>query len=199
MLFRSTPLRNAYKYNPWAFKPNESNWYRQVGKSAVDDALGTKVIREAGEEVSPRMLQEFEEQLVRMQGNGMEAVLAGRRPASPFFLKGELFYPMGRKPTITKSGKISKNSAGKGDSEYLIETSLPNESFQPAYVKGMGLGVPTEVGQTAILKPNPSLRDIENFNLYKQNWLRGYKKIKKETGGFKENKCYTCVGRKRRV
>ena len=176
-LTTQTPLKNAYKYNPWAFKPNEDNWYRQIGKSAVDDALDTRLIREAGEEVSPRMLQEFEEQLVRMQGNGMEAALAGRRPASPFFLKGELFYPMGRKPTITKSGKVSKNPAGKGNADYLIETSMSNEAFQPAYVKGLGLGVPTEVGQTAILKPNPSLRNIENFNFYKQDWLKGYKAI----------------------
>jgi hypothetical protein len=179
-------LSKAYKYNPWAFKPNEENWYRQVGKSAIDDALNTGLIREAGEEVSPRMLQEFEEQLVRMQGSGPEAMLAGRRPISPFFAKGKLFYPMGRKPIITKSGKISKNPAGKGSADYLIETNLPNESFQPAYIKGMGLGVPTEVGQTAILKPNPSLRNLENFNLYRQHWLQGYKKVKppkKQNGG----------------
>jgi hypothetical protein len=170
-------LSNAHKLNPLAFKPNKSNWYRQVGKSAIDDALKTGVIREAGEEVSPRMLQEFQDQLVRMQGNGMEAALASRRPASPFFGKGELFYPMNRKPVINKkTGKLSKNPAGAGSADHLIETSLPNESFQPAYVKGMGLGVPTEVGQTAILKPDPNLRNLENFNLYKKDWLQGYKK-----------------------
>ena len=178
-LTTQTPLKNTYKYNPWAFKPNEANWYRQVGKSAIDDVNQTKLIREAGEEVSPRMYQEFENQLVRMQGSGFESKIASRRPNSPFFAKGELFYPMGRKPIITSSGKISKNPAGKGDADYLIESSLPNESFQPAYVNGMSLGVPTEVGQTAILKPNPSLRTIDNFNLYKKDWLKGYKQIKK--------------------
>jgi hypothetical protein len=173
-------LSNAYKLNPYAFKPNEANWYRQVGKSGIDDALESGLVREAGEEVSPRMWEEFQEQLVRMQGNGMEAILAGRRPTSPFFAKGELFYPMGRKPTINKlTGKISKNPAGKGSADYLIETALPNESFQPAYVKGMGLGVPEEVGSTAILKPNPSLREAENFNFYKKDWLKGYKEVPK--------------------
>jgi hypothetical protein len=183
-LTTNTPLKNTYKYNPLAFKPNETNWYRQVGKSAIDDVNQTKLLREAGEEVSPRMHQEFENQLVRMQGSGLESKIASRRPNSPFFAKGELFYPMGRKPTITSSGKISKNPAGKGDADYLIESSLPNESFQPAYVKGMSLGVPTEVGQTAILKPNPSLRTIDNFNFYKKDWLQGYKQIKKP--GLKE-------------
>ena len=183
---KSGILSEAYKLNPYAFKPNESNWYRQVGDSAIDDAFNTGLIREAGEEVSPRMLQEFEEQLVRMQGHDMEAALASRRPTSPFFAKGELFYPMGRKPSINKvTGKVSKNPAGKGSADYLIETNLPNESFQPAYVKGMGVGVPTEIGQTAILKPNPSLRDLKNFNIYKQHWLKGYKQIsKKENGGW---------------
>ena len=123
------------------------------------------------------MFQEFQDQLIRMQGTGIDATLAGRRPASPFFGKGELFYPMGRKPTITKTGKISKNPAGKGSADYLIETNLPNESFQPAYVRGMGLGVPTEIGSTAILKPDPILRNAANFKFYKQDWLRGYKQV----------------------
>jgi hypothetical protein len=177
-------LSNTRKLNPWAFKPNETNWYRQVGKSAIDDAFNTGIVREAGEEVSPRMFQEFQDQLVRMQGSGMDAALASRRPASPFFGKGELFYPMGRKPTINKvTGKLSKNPAGKGSADYLIETALPNESFQPAYVKGMGLGVPTETGATAILKPDPSLRNLENFNIYKKDWLRGYKEVPKQLPG----------------
>jgi hypothetical protein len=180
-----TALKNAYKINPWAFKPNESNWYRQVGEEAIDDALNTGLIRESREEVSPRMWGEFQDQIKRLQGDDAlsyeekykQQILSSRRPTSPFFAKGELFYPMGRKPTITKSGKISKNAAGKGNADYLIETGLPNESFQPAYGKGMGAGVPTEIGQTAILKPNPSLRDIENFKLYKQDWLQGYKEL----------------------
>jgi hypothetical protein len=180
------PLRNTYKYNPWAFKPNESNWYRQVGKSAIDDALETGLVREIGEEVSPRMWGEFQNQIKRLQGDDaildyneryMQQMLAGRRPNSPYFAKGELFYPMDKKVTMTKSGKISKNPAAKGTADYLIETDLPNESFQPAYVKGMYLGVPEEIGSTAILKPNPELRSLENFNLYKKNWWKGYKPI----------------------
>jgi hypothetical protein len=189
-----TPLKNAYKYNPWAFKPNEANWYRQVGQSAIDDALDTRLIREAGEEVSPRMWEEFQGQLKRLQGDDAaldyseryrQQMLASRRPNSPFFAKGKLFYPMDRKPTITKTGKVSKNPAGKGNADYLIETSLSNESFQPAYVKGMSLGVPTEIGETAILRPNPNLRTLDNFNLYKRDWLKGYKPIEVPKSNFK--------------
>jgi hypothetical protein len=180
-------LSNTYKINPWAFKPNEANWYRQVGKSGIDDAVETGLVREIGEEVSPRMWGEFQNQIKRLQGDDaildyneryMQQMLAGRRPNSPYFAKGELFYPMDKKVTMTKSGKISKNPAAKGTADYLIETDLPNESFQPAYVKGMYLGVPEEIGSTAILKPNPELRNLENFNLYKKNWLQGYKRYK---------------------
>ncbi len=172
-LTEKTFLKEAYKHNPWAFKPNESNWYRQVGKPAIDDAIETGLVRERGEEVSPKNWKEFQEQLVRMQGSGLEAAVASRTPASPYFGKGKLFYPMGRKPV--SSGK--KGRGRDGSSDYLIETTLPNESFQPSYVKGMGLGIPTEIGQTAILKPDPTIRGLENFKLYKQDWLQGYKEI----------------------
>jgi hypothetical protein len=185
-------LPNAYKYNPWAFKTNEANWYRQVGQSAIDDALETKLIREAGEEVSPRMWGEFQDQIKRLQGDDAildyseryrQQMLAGRRPSSPYFAKGELFYPMDKKITMTKTGKVSKNPAAKGTADYLIETTLPNESFQSAYVKGMYLGIPEEIGSTAILKPKPALRTIDNFNFYKKDWLRGYKPVQYQQGG----------------
>jgi hypothetical protein len=185
-LTTQTPLKDTYKINPWAFKPNEANWYRQVGQSAIDDALETKLIREAGEEVSPRMWGEFQDQIKRLQGDDTildyneryrQQMLAGRRPNSPYFAKGELFYPMDKKITMTKTGKVSKNPAAKGTADYLIETSLPNESFQPAYVKGMYPGIPEEIGSTAILKPKPALRTIDNFNFYKKDWLKGYKPI----------------------
>jgi murein DD-endopeptidase MepM/ murein hydrolase activator NlpD len=44
-LTTKTPLKNAYKYNPWAFKPNPEAYYRGVGKEGVEDALKTGLIR----------------------------------------------------------------------------------------------------------------------------------------------------------
>jgi GH24 family phage-related lysozyme (muramidase) len=38
-------LSNAYKYNPWAFKPNPEAYYRGIGKAGMDDALTTGVLR----------------------------------------------------------------------------------------------------------------------------------------------------------
>ena len=44
-LTTQTPLKNAYKVNPFAFKPNPESYYRMVGEQGVEDALKTEVIR----------------------------------------------------------------------------------------------------------------------------------------------------------
>ena len=38
-------LSNAYKYNPWAFKPNPESYYRGIGKTGLDDALESRYLR----------------------------------------------------------------------------------------------------------------------------------------------------------
>lgn len=40
-----TILNNAYKYNPWAYKPNPEAYYRGIGKSGFDDALQSGLVR----------------------------------------------------------------------------------------------------------------------------------------------------------
>ncbi len=42
-----TPLKNAWKLNPYAFKPNPEAYYRGIGRSGLDDALESKVLRTA--------------------------------------------------------------------------------------------------------------------------------------------------------
>ena len=37
--------QNAYKINPWAFKPNPKAYYRGVGKEGLDDILESGIIR----------------------------------------------------------------------------------------------------------------------------------------------------------
>lgn len=39
------PVQNAYKLNPWAFKPSSNNLYRGLGESGVKDAFETGVLR----------------------------------------------------------------------------------------------------------------------------------------------------------
>jgi hypothetical protein len=153
------------KLNKNYFTPEPDKWYRQVGKSAIQDAKANKIIRETGEEVSPRLFQQFEEQLARMENKGK-----GLRPNAPFFSKGKLYLPM---------------DDARGSSDYLIKTGLPNESFQSAAASSMWKATPKEVGEIGILKPDPALRNLEDFDLYQKNWWSGYKPIsKKEMGGW---------------
>jgi hypothetical protein len=44
-LTTKTPLRNAYKINPWAFKPQEGMMYRGLGQEGYNDALTSGVFR----------------------------------------------------------------------------------------------------------------------------------------------------------
>jgi len=45
-LTTQTPLKNAYKLNPWTFKPNPEAYYRGIGRAGLDDALKSGIIRE---------------------------------------------------------------------------------------------------------------------------------------------------------
>ena len=40
-------VQNAYKINPWAFKPNPKAYYRGIGKTGLDDAINSRVLRTA--------------------------------------------------------------------------------------------------------------------------------------------------------
>ena len=183
-------LSNAYKYNPLAFKPNESNYYRQVSKEAIDDALSSKLIREKGEVVSPENYTKFQDQLEDLAGtkeylnyeDKYRAMSNNSHGPMPYFQKGELFY--GDKPLLKvreKGTPISERRTVKLN--HLIESNYSPENFQNSYGYKMGLGNPDEVGAVGILKPDPSLRDLENFNLYKKDWLQGYKQIPKQEDG----------------
>ena len=45
-LTTQTPLKNTYKYNPWAFKPNSEAYYRRIGgNEGLDDLLTSGEVR----------------------------------------------------------------------------------------------------------------------------------------------------------
>lgn len=187
-------IKNApAKINPRYFKPAEDLWYRQVGKSAIDDIAESRVIRERGEDIlnSQRV---YNDRVLRMKGIDPDTgkpfanwetaagqkLLGSRRPKSPYFQKGELYWGWNRKP-----GKGRPGRGGDADSEYLIESLLGDDAFHPAHVKGMYPDTPDKwVGDIGILKPRLELRDPSNFNLYKRSWWSGYKPIKQLGGSL---------------
>jgi hypothetical protein len=89
-LTTKTPLKNAYKYNPWAFKPNSEAYYRVLGKEGVNDALESGIIR-----ANPKNIDSFS-----------GAPIYDR----PFFSKGVPFDRDWKSPFKNKKGKQSVGS-----------------------------------------------------------------------------------------
>jgi hypothetical protein len=57
-LTEETPLKNAYKLNPYAFKPTEGMMYRGIGKEGMEDALQSGLFR-AKQDVTPTSIGNF--------------------------------------------------------------------------------------------------------------------------------------------
>lgn len=52
-LTEQTALKNAYKLNPYAFKPNSESYYRGVGKEGIEDIFESGVIRSKKQNAYP--------------------------------------------------------------------------------------------------------------------------------------------------
>jgi len=171
-------LSNAYNYNPWAFKPKKGNIYRQVGKPGFEDAVKEQKIFDKGQKEflenypETNYLDEYNRAIAAKQGPGFDL----KKPSpAPFFSKDDLFFPINRKAT-GKGNQKTKYS----DAEYLFEGNVPNEALLPRYRDSYEL--PRETVRTAVLRPE--YNDLSNFNVYKRDWLQGYKQIpKQEKGG----------------
>ena len=89
-LTTQTPLKNAYKINPWAFKPNSEAYYRVLGKEGVNDALESGIIR-----ANPKNIHPFSGEPIYDR---------------PFFSKGVPFDRDWKSPFKNKKGKQSVGS-----------------------------------------------------------------------------------------
>lgn len=174
-------LPNAYKLNPFAFKPDPEAFYRQVGKSAYDDAITKGRVFSNGQE---NMLEKVPELNYLDEYNKSIALdKTGKfnltKPLeAPFVQKGELFFPINRKPT----GKGYKGTK-YADAEYLLEGKLPNEAVLPRYQQKY---FPTLKESSNVGVIRPEFNKLNNFNVYKRDWLKGYKQIdvpKQQYGG----------------
>lgn len=173
---RASTLQNAYKLNPFAFKPKEGKVYRQVGKPGFDDAVKEDRIYEKGQkkvlEQNPDIdyIAEYNRAIA---AKGEPGFSLEKPTNAPFFSKGDLFFP-----SSFKKGKGKTSNSGV---EYLFEGDLPDEAFLPRY-RDQYLS-PKEAAKlksnTGVLRPEYS--DLSNFEIYKKDWLRGYKKIKAPT------------------
>jgi hypothetical protein len=165
-------LPNAHKLNPFAFKPDPEAFYRQVGKSAYDDAITKGKVFSNGQE---NMLERVPElNYIDEYNKSIALDKTGKfnltKPSeAPFVQKGELFFPINRKPT----GKGYKGTK-YADAEYLLEGKLPNEAVLPRYQQKY---FPTLEQSSNVGVIRPEFNELNNFNVYKRDWLKGYKQI----------------------
>ena len=173
---RASTLQNAYKLNPFAFKPKKGKIYRQVGKPGFDDAVKEGRIYEKGQKEVLKQnpdinyIAEYDKAIT---AKGEPGFFLEKPTNAPFFSKDDLFFP-----SSFKKGQGKTRNSGV---EYLFEGDLPDEAFLPRY-RDQYLS-PKEAAKpksnTGVLRPE--YNDLSNFEIYKKDWLRGYKKIEVPT------------------
>ena len=152
-------LPNAYKLNPWAFKPNPKAYYRGVGKEGIKDVLETGVIKSRDTDLFPSPYfarpNEFETALYY-------------NPEALIEAKG---IDISKVKNIEPNQLIFKNKDAGAvplNPEYVDEIYLGNVS--PGFKQS---------GLENISTSNPNIR------LLQKDWLRGYKEVPKPTSKFK--------------
>jgi hypothetical protein len=174
-LTTKTPLRNAYKLNPWAFKPNPERFYRQVGEPGYLNAMQEgKVLAKGQKEFLEKNpgFNYWDEYNQFVDYANKTGGLNLRKPATaPFFQKGELFFP------ISNKTGFGRGKTASSDVKYLFEGQLPEEAIIPRY-RDQALSKEAFYGPnggTGVL--NPQYSDLSNFKTYQKDWLQGYKEI----------------------
>jgi len=151
-------LSNAYKYNPWAFKPNPEAGYRMIGgKEGYLDAIVSGEIRPTGRYEHAHF--NIGQPLNPNRLSPEELIQAG----SPGGYKGPYMAEM-------KEGTWQRMS-----------DAFPNNPEMQEQFRL--LGKDKDVWQHPLL--GHIKVDDPRLKLYKQDWLRGYKEVpKKEVGGY---------------
>jgi hypothetical protein len=149
-------LSNAYKLNPYAFKPNAQSYYRGIGRSGVDDALEKGILR------PPLNTPYGKDRLYMTETLGETNMYSKDLPT----YKGDPFGGVDDEwiEVLPKDGKRYIAEIPKNKTNFVIE----NDIFDSGS------------GYSTIF---PKLSDVK---LYQQDWLKGYKPIRlpnKKSGG----------------
>lgn len=134
-LTTNTALKNTYKYNPLAFKPNPESYYRVMPDAGAEDLINSGFVRPA------------------------------KGSLTSYFNKG---VPLDIRRART-FGNDTREAYHGYKGPYMVESNNPN-AFDPW-----------------LQFPEPSLKFYQtkapipasDIKLYKEDWLKGYKQIKK--------------------
>ena len=167
-------IKNAYKLNPWAFKPNPEAYYRALGKetnpalnAGYQDAIGSNSLR----------VNQNPDWMILDQGN----------MPSPYFMRGDNFEGIKQyKPgIIAEVTNQPMKTRGFSNLANMLSDKPVHSVYQPVKEVGeMGKGL----FKTKIVEKMPNIPLGENTKFYKEDWLKGYKEVPKKFGNGGTNK-----------
>ena len=159
-------VKNTYKINPWAFKPNPEAYYHRSPNLENIINQEKRTLQGFGESEAGKMFTE--KALKPSQGINLQKGANSKL----YFAKGTpLDYGRTNKVLDKKTGKMIPGQGYPGP--YIVEVEgVP----MGVSTKGAAPGAePTIIGSYAVSKRPVSLDEAK---FYKEDWLRGYKPIK---------------------
>ena len=181
-LTEETALKNAYKLNPWAFKPYANAYYHRSPNLENIVNKETGMLQGYGQSEAGKAYSELARpgkgpEVVKQAGSANEYVstINLKKPANTqlYFAKGTPL-DWGRTNMILdkKTGKLIPGQGYAGP--YMVEVKdVPMGSSTKGRLPG---AEPIGVGSYAVSKRPISL---DETNFYKEHWLQRYKKIHK--------------------
>lgn len=144
-----TPLKNAWKLNPYAFKPNLNSYYRGIGKTGLDDAFTSNTLR------------------------GPKDGFPGVRLTDNFELAEGFSQNYLPTKIVDNNGSFSlvDDIAPKGFDGRRYVAEIPKDKLPNA--------TPYMLGDTPYAVKTESGIPITDVKFYKENWLKRYKEVKK--------------------
>jgi hypothetical protein len=188
-----TPLKNAYKINPWAFKPNPKSYYRMgEGREFIDDVLETNKIRAYNKN-----------SYVNQREAGK---LSGRKEGDEIFIMVKHFPEADT--YWSKGVPLDGRYASKNYGDHMIEASndipfihsVNQRTKQKGFVDSPDVNYNSTHSEGDFVKPRQSYDydaegniksslgtpleyNPELIKLYEQHWLKGYKEVPKQLPG----------------
>jgi hypothetical protein len=160
-----TPLKNAYKINPWAFKPNPNAYYRMIGKEGYADALESGVIRPPQK---TRIFDQGSQQYIDIPIPAYQEAYYNAQ-----FPLDRRWYPNSIKKIDPKKAETAKKSGYAGP--YMAEVTGNSNLFKNGESVAAYTG--PNSSQTVTYSKEFIPINTPGVKFYKEDWLQGYKPI----------------------
>lgn len=160
-------LSNAYKINPWAFKPDPKAYYRMIGKEGYTDALESGIVRPPQ---TSRIFDQGSQKYIDIPIPAYEEAYYNAQ-----FPLDRRWYPNSIKKTNPQKAALATKSGYQGP--YMAEVTGDSHLFE----KGENVAAYTGPNSSQTVTYSKEHIPITNPNLkfYKEDWLRGYKQVPK--------------------